>query len=193
MIAANALQRWYFTPNYECVKVSDDALAMELVGQGVKLIGEDELVNADGSRAVAGKQGNRASQIFTEAFTEKYPELAKKSPVYAQLKNCVDLAVAAAFIQDKDYYGRIGWAMELFGKEENFKTETCPSPKQVGSAVNIIWKTNSFSTPIGGGVQIQPRKALAKENLVADARGEVVAVKEKIDLSKLQKGQWWWD
>jgi hypothetical protein len=103
------------------------------------------------------------------------------------------MAIAAAFIQDKDYYGRTGWEMAVFGSEEAYKTETCTAPKQVGSAVNIIWKANSFSTPIGGGVKIQPRMALAKEHLVADVKGEVVAVKEKIDLSKLQKGQWWWD
>jgi hypothetical protein len=38
-IARNALQRWYFMPEYKCVKVSDDALAMQQVGDGVKLVG----------------------------------------------------------------------------------------------------------------------------------------------------------
>ena len=33
-VSKNALQRWYFTPNYDCVRVADDELAMELVGQG---------------------------------------------------------------------------------------------------------------------------------------------------------------
>ncbi len=40
----NALIRWYFVPNYEALAVSEDGLAMKLVGQGVKLVGEDELV-----------------------------------------------------------------------------------------------------------------------------------------------------
>ena len=39
----NALQRWFFVPDYQCVRVSEDDLAMELVGDGVKLVGEDEV------------------------------------------------------------------------------------------------------------------------------------------------------
>ncbi|HQU41707.1 MAG TPA: DUF1598 domain-containing protein, partial [Pirellulales bacterium] len=49
-ISRNALQRWWFVPNYECVRLSDDHLAMELVGEGVKLVGEDEVVGAHGQR-----------------------------------------------------------------------------------------------------------------------------------------------
>lgn len=192
-ISQNALQRWYFTPNYECVKVSDDELAMELVGQGVKLIGEDELVNGDGSRVVAGAHSNAASKAFTEAFTAKYAELAKKSPVYAQLKNVVDLAVAAAFMQEKDYYGRAGWDMKVFGDEGSYKTQTCETPKAVESTVNVIWKGNRLMTPIGGGVDIQARRALDSQNLLKDDKGEVKEARAKLDLTKLQKSQWWWD
>ena len=45
-VGRNALQRWFFVPDYQCVRVSEDNLAMELVGDGVKLIGEDEMVTA---------------------------------------------------------------------------------------------------------------------------------------------------
>lgn len=192
-VSKNALQRWYFTPNYECVKASEDDMAMELVGQGVKLIGEDELVNADGSRAVAGAHNNGASKAFTDAFTKLYPDLAKRSPVYAQLKNCIDLAIAAAFIQEKDYYGRAGWDMSVFRDEQAFPVETYAAPKHVESAVNVVWKGNTLMTPIGGGVQISARQALESQNLLEDSQGEVKAVREKLDLSKLDKSQWWWD
>lgn len=191
-VSQNAMQRWYFTPDYECVKVAGDDLAMELVGQGVKLIGEDELVNADGSRAVAGAHNNGASKAFTDAFTKLYPELAKKSPVYAQLKNVIDLAIAAAFMQEKDYYGRADWKMEVFGDEKAFPVEHYEAPKHVESTVNVVWRGSRLMTPIGGGVSIQPRKALASDNLLRD-EGEVAAAHEKNDLSKLTKGQWWWD
>jgi hypothetical protein len=191
-VSQNAMQRWFFTPDYECVKVTGDDLAMELVGQGVKLIGEDELVNADGSRAVAGAHNNGASKAFTEGFTKLYPELAKKSPVYAQLKNVIDLAIAAAFMQEKDYYGRADWKMEVFGDEKSFPIENYDVPKHVDSTVNVVWRGSRLMTPIGGGVSIQPRKALESSNLLTD-EGEVAAAKDKIDLSKLDKSQWWWD
>ena len=44
------MKRWYFVPDYECVRVAGDGLAMEIVGQGVKLVGEDEVVSANGQR-----------------------------------------------------------------------------------------------------------------------------------------------
>jgi hypothetical protein len=191
-VSKNAMQRWYFTPNYECVKVAGDDQAMELVGQGVKLIGEDELVNADGSRAVAGAHGNAASKAFTDGFTKLYPELAKKSPVYAQLKNVIDLAIAAAFMQEKDYYGRVDWKMDVFGDEKAFAVENYDAPKHVESTVNVVWRGNRLMTPIGGGVSIHPRKALESSNLLQD-EGEVAAAKQKNDLSKLGNNQWWWD
>ena len=75
----NALQRWYFVPDYECVRVSEDQLAMELVGEGVKLIGEDEFVARDGNR-VEGKGENTASQTFTEAFTANTANSPPKCP-----------------------------------------------------------------------------------------------------------------
>ena len=42
--------------------------------------------------------------MFTDAFTKKYPEIAARSPVYAQLRNLVDMAVAAAYLQEHDAY-----------------------------------------------------------------------------------------
>ena len=86
---------------------------MEMVGEGVRLVGENEVVGKDGSRKVAAG-GNRASESFVNAFTKVYPKLAERPPVYAQLRNCIDMAVAAAFIQHQDYYGLVNWKPEVF-------------------------------------------------------------------------------
>ena len=50
MVSRNALQRWFFTPDYECVRTGDNGMAMELVGDGVKLVGENEVVGEEGQR-----------------------------------------------------------------------------------------------------------------------------------------------
>lgn len=191
-IAANALQRWYFVPNYECVRVSEDELAMELVGEGVKLIGEDEFVAGDGKRVEGGRE-NPASQKFTQTFTEKYAELAAEVPVYAQLRNMVDLAVAAAFIQKYDYFGKSGWLMELFGDEAKFPVQTAAAPKQVESAVTSRWVGRTLVTPIGGGVEIRPKMALASANLIKDEQGQTKQKRDDVKPAALADGQWWWD
>jgi hypothetical protein len=191
-VASNALQRWYFVPNYQCVRVSEDSLAMQLDGDGVKLVGEDEVVSKDGTRSRASRV-NRASDAFVKAFTKVYPKLAEQAPVYAQLRNCIALAVAAAFIQHQDYYDLAKWTPKAFGDEKAIPTETLNPPQQVESAVNGIWKGNTLAMPIGGGVQMRPTEAVQAENLLEDDGAKVKEARASIDLSKLAPDQWWWD
>ena len=188
----NAMARWYFTPNYECVRISDDNLAMQLVGDGVKLVGADELVQADGSRVGSGVV-DRASKTFQQSFTEKYPQLASQVPVYAQMRNLIDMLIVAAFIQEKDYYSQASWDLGLLGNEEVLSVEVYPEPKTVETAVNAVWKGNSLMTPIGGGVDIQPLTALASPNLLQDEGNVVRKTHERTTIEGLQAGQWWWD
>lgn len=191
-VARNALQRWYFVPNYDTVRVSDDGLAMELVGDGVKLIGENERVQDDGTR-VATKNADRASQLFTKSFTAKYPELARNVPVYAQLRNLIDISVAAAFIQQQDYYAKAGWAMEVLGDEALLPVETYAVPEQVETAVNAVWKGPILMTPVGGGVNIQPTEALRSDRLLADENGKLDATHEAAETLPQDATRWWWD
>ena len=191
-VSRNAMQRWYFLPDYQCVRQSDDRLAMELVGDGVKLVGEDELVTAGGERKISASRKNRASQAFVASFTKKYPEMAERSPIYAELRNLIDLTVAAACIQEQDYCGKAGWKMEFFGSEEAFPVEVYNIPQTVESAVNAIWQGNTLGTPIGGGVQIQPKNALQPDNVLADEKGKVSKLRQSVK-PDLAEGQWWWD
>lgn len=190
-VSRNALFRWYFVPDYQCVRTTDDGMAMELVGDGVKLIGEDELVSSGGDRQSAGQQ-SKASAAFAQSFTQKYAQLAERSPVYAELRNVIDLCVVAAFLQQGDYYGKAGWSLPFFGSEQSFPVEVHNAPRQVESAVAAYWKGNRLTTPIGGGVRIEASHALSKENRLRDEKGAVAKARQEIKLD-LAKDQWWWD
>ncbi len=190
-VSRNALFRWYFVPDYNCVRQSEDGLAMELVGDGVRLVGENELVSSAGERQGVSRSSG-ASQAFVTGFTKKYAELAEVSPVYAELRNLIDLVVAAAYIQEKDLYGKTGWRMDLFGDEGAFAVQTYHAPKQVESAVAAVWKGRRLMTPIGGGVQIEATRALKPENLLSDDRREVAEIRNEVRI-ELAEGRWWWD
>ena len=190
-VSRNALQRWFFVPDYERLKVSEDGLAVELVGEGVKLVGEDELVSSDGRRRQVGAT-NRASQAFVNAFTKSYGKIAERSPVYAQLRNCIDLAIVAAVCDRYGYFEQANWAMDVLGDESQYPIETYNPPKQVASAVNSLWKGNLLMTPIGGGVQIRPSAALDSPNLQSDSEGKVAAARDEA-ISASEDARWWWD
>jgi hypothetical protein len=191
-VAANALERWYFQPNYDGVSVSEDRLAMRINERGVQLVGEGERVMGDGKRVIAGR-GNRASQAFTQEFTEKYPMIASKVRVYAELQQLIDLAIAAAYIQEQDFYTQADWTMDVLGDESQLPVETYTAPEKVETAVNAIWRGNTLMTPLGGGVNMQPRLAFNSDRMVVDASGENVETKTAAGPQNLANGQWWWD
>jgi hypothetical protein len=191
-ISRNALQRWFFVPDYKCVRAAEDRSAMELVGDGVKLVGADEVVGGNGQRGKSNTTSG-ASAMFVSGFTKKYPELAAKSPVFAQLRNLIDMSVAAAFIQQNDYYAKAHWNMDLLGNEEKFPVQTFNAPVEVESAVASVWKGNQLMTPIGGGVSVRAHQALSSDNLLPDDGKKVDNRHHQTSLKDLAEGQWWWD
>jgi Protein of unknown function (DUF1598) len=193
MVAKNGMQRWFFVPDYDRLRVSEDNLAMELVGQSTKLVGETESVTDEGKRVRTKAESNRASEQFCRSFTEKYDALAKSTAVYAELRNLMDMSIVAAFIQHQGYYEKAGWNMEVFGDEKKYSIETLETPKQVETAVNAVWKGNSLMTPIGGGVSIHARESLSSENMKYETNSKAKAIQGQLDLSKLGNDQWWWD
>jgi hypothetical protein len=188
----NGLQRWYFVPDYNCVRLAADGLGLELVGDGVKLVGEDQIVSKEGGRSVTGR-GNKASDLFTTTFTKKYAELAARVPVFAEMRNCIDLAIVSAFIQQQDLYAQSGWQAETFNNERAIAVETANVPQHTETVCTAVWKGNTLFTPVGGGVTIHPREALRSKNTLADEDGKVTELRESVSLKDLPAGKWWWD
>lgn len=185
------LQRWWFTPDYDCVRVTNDRLGMELVGQGVQLQGEDKLIGPDGALAATGAPPNKASDLFTSSFTRKYPEIAARSPVYAELRNLIDMLVAAAFLRQEDWYGRIDWKLRALGDERTFPVATLPPPKNVACVSNVVWKGNRLFSPAGGGVSIRPDQALNSDRIMLDEQGTLTQQRQAI--GRASADRWWWD
>ncbi|MCA9214138.1 MAG: DUF1598 domain-containing protein, partial [Planctomycetales bacterium] len=189
-VSRNAMQRWYFVPDYDCVRVTDDGLAAELVGEGVKLVNADELVRGDGTR-VQSANPDRASKRFVDSFTQLYPQLAKRSPVYAQMRDLIDMLIAAAYIQDQGYYEEANWEMAIFRNEELVPVEVYAAAEQVETAVNAVWKGQRLITPVGGGVQIDATRAISASHATPDD-GSLAQQRSEVKV-ELVAGQWWWD
>lgn len=190
--ANSGTTRWFFQPNYDCVKVNEDRNAMELSGSGVKLVGEDESVSKDGSRQGRGR-ASAASQVYCKSFTKHFDSLASRATVFGELRNLIDMSIVAAYIQKSDMYKQAGWDMETFGNEERFPIEVYPAPKKVAPVLNAVVKGGALMTPIAGGVSIQPRVALNSDQISVDTDGKIDSVRDSITHDQLADGQWWWD
>jgi hypothetical protein len=186
----NVLQRWWFTPNYKCVRASADKLAIELVGQGVQLQTEDKTIGPDGRLMDRAGPPSPASTVYAEAFTKHYPAIAAASPAFAQLRQAVDLLVAAAALRKFDHYGQAGWRPTLLLDEKQFPIQTHRTPLKAACAVNTEWRGNRLVSPSGGGVSILPDEALAEGNLLPDEGGAVQNARAK---AAPPAERWWWD
>ena len=71
--------------------------------------------------------------------------------------------------------------------------EEYETPKTVEPACTAIWKGNRLMTPIGGGVQMEPLRAVQHESRLKDEKGTVKQAHGSVKLDGLAKGQWWWD
>ncbi|MDR3110232.1 MAG: DUF1598 domain-containing protein [Planctomycetaceae bacterium] len=186
----NSLIRWYFVPNYDVVLLTEDRLGMEIVGSGVKLVDEAEAVSITGEREVKKGSVNRASRLYTASFSRNYNEIAKHAPVYAQLRNFIDMLIIAAHIQKEEMYLKADWKMEFFGNEKKFAVEKYNEPKTVAPIVNIVQKGNSYLAPTGG-VQIEPTEALSPKRTKYEKKNEVTNARRTATV-ELSEGQWWW-
>ena len=193
-IASNALQRWYFVPNYQCVRVSEDALAMQMVGEGVKLVGEDEVVSKDGKRARVGRPNQPGQRFVRQSVHEGLSEAGR-----SRLRCTPSCATASTWPSPRRSFRTRITTIWRSGRprrsaaKRRFPVETLNPPQQVETAVNAMWRGNTLMTPIGGGVQMRPTEAVEPTNLLEDDGAKVKEARTAVDLSKLAPDQWWWD
>ena len=91
--------RWWFTLNYDAI-LTRDRMAYEFRGQGVKVLSENEHLAAQGQRVHTG-DSEPLNRQYAQSFTEHFAELCEKYPIYAELRNICDLALAAALVREE--------------------------------------------------------------------------------------------
>ena len=194
--APRDLQRWWLTPAEKCLKQSADQLAAELVGRGVQL--KTELLKADGQGNLVwlhhqqrpGKP-SRAARRYAESFTEKYEAISEVRPVFAQLRNAMDLLVLGAWLLKNKGYEKSGWRPTTLLDESQVPVSTTVDTRQAPCVANAVWKGRFLVLPAGGGVSVQASNALIQENLVPDTNQKLQAAADKLTIPAGQR--WWWD
>lgn len=193
----NTIQRWWFVPLYDAIYRSDDGLAYQFEGQRVQLMSQEEMSDAQGNRSAAATT-RLSTQAFAKQFTEKYPELADRSPIFAELQNLIDLAVLAALIQKERLDHKVDWKMTTLLNEQRLVVPTYPTPKQVPSLVNFKRAGSNIVGLVGGGVTIRPQQVLSKLTSPASSPDSKAPRLDSIrttaaSATRSDSHPWWWD
>jgi len=188
---AMSVLRWWFTLNYKNIPHSEANDAFELVGKGVKVLSENEMLAAQGQRVHTG-QSDPLNRQFAESFTNHFDELAKKYPVYGELRNAFDLAMAVALIQSEGLAEKAGWKPTLLTSADKLRVPQSAVPREVETVINHrVINQRTILAGVSGGVMVAPSDVLqtARANDSAGAAVERAAPAPK-DLSA---EAWWWD
>ena len=148
------------------------------------------------------EQGNRSSaattqkstHAFARQFTQKFAQLAEKSPVFAELQNLIDWVMLAALLQQEHIPEQIGWKQSLYLDATRLTYPTFDTPKQIPSSVSYKRTGNLVVGLVGGGVSIRAQQRLdlvkASEKTASNLD---MARRSATEIQPSPTHQWWWD
>lgn len=188
----NTFQRWWFSPLYDAFQQSEDGNAFAFSGQRLQLMAEEERITAAGNRVVLPQDNAVTTQKYARQFTEKFDEIAKVTPVFAELQNITDLSVLIALLQKKQLVQKVGWQMSLFLDEEKTPLVKRNVPRQVQSVYSHRRAGRLILGLVAGGVELTPGRVVASAKFERASR-ELTAATAQADASRATGKNWWWD
>jgi len=149
----NIMPRWWMACDYDPLAKSDDGLAWELRGKGVKVLTEDEIVS-EGKVKGTGK-ANKSAQRWADAMTSKYDDLMAAEPVFGDLRNLMDLCVLAAVIRKEDLLAKAKLELPtLMDSESKLGFVEYGAPRTVATQCSTMMRGRDHIITASGGVEV---------------------------------------
>jgi hypothetical protein len=171
---AATLPRFWLEAEYEPLSHDPDELAWRIDGRRMKCLTESDVAARDGIRRGAAAK-DQVAEKWCAAMTTQYDDLAAVEPVFAELVNCVDLAVVAALIHGRQLADRAELNLDLLLDAQRLPLPTYEVPTSVPTVASGLKKGNTWVLSASGGVQFQPWQFAAADREVAELRDERLA------------------
>ncbi len=169
----NMMPRWWLAPKYEPLLKDAEGLTWELRGSGVQGMTEQD--------------ADLVAKRWAQLLTDNYRALSDELPIFAKLRNCMDLAVIAALIVNENLTERAGYSIPLLLDAKQIEVAHYHVPKTVASLGSYVKKGRGWIISVSGGVDVDAWSVLEKIEISED----VSAFRAK-SFSKTGT-HWWWD
>lgn len=182
--------RWWFGMHYTAIESTESGDAYQIVGAGVRVQSESEALAERGQRVRTGRSDEQA-QAYAAAFTQAFPALCEKYPVYAELRNVFDLSLVAALLQTGDVMEQARWKPTLLADPQRLPLPRYKAPTTVETVANLREvNRRQVIAGVSGGVWAQPVEVLER-----CARPSTEYSRLSNHQGKLPEGVegWWWD
>jgi hypothetical protein len=182
----NMMPRWWLACNYQPLAKSEDGLAFELRGPGVKVMTENDFV--DGGEVKRSGKANPVAQKWADALTEKYAALSTQDPVFGELRNVMDLCVIAALIQRDDLLGQVNLQLpNIMSEKDGMELAKFNPARQVSTRCSVTKSGRDYIITASGGVDVDAWSVV--ENTQTDAA--VGKIRDKALGAEVKA--WWWN
>ena len=152
-------QRFWISPEYKKLSHGTSALTWKLSDTGVQTLTEREHLAADGSRKAAGKKDPQALR-WAANMSKRYDEVAAVIPVFAEAKNCMNLALCVAVIYAKHLPEKAGLSLDVLTGEDVFPASPIPAPAKVPGFSLSRQVGSKGVVSVTGGISINPWEAV---------------------------------
>jgi hypothetical protein len=154
-VRASSLPRFWLEAEYEPLARDADELTWQIRGRRMKCLSAGGPPAGDGIRRGIG-QRDESLEVWCQAMTEHYDRLTARHPVFAELVNCVDLAVVAALIRSRQLDARAGLDLRGLTDESLLGLPKYEVAKSVATVANGLKKGTNWVLSASGGVLLRP-------------------------------------
>ncbi|QEF97603.1 hypothetical protein Mal15_16440 [Stieleria maiorica] len=187
--------RWWMATDYDPLRCTPDRLAWQIRGRAVRTMTQDSLLTTDGRRTNLDT-GNPLAQQWSDTMTDRYDELSTAMPVFADLRNCFDLAVLGALMANEGLPVRADCQFEVLTDASRLTGPRYHVPKTIPSVASTLRGRQGWIISVSGGVSIDAWSVVNQtetDQAIATMRSkaiEVTAIQGTAIQGTAQR--WWW-
>ncbi|GHT21571.1 hypothetical protein FACS189419_02660 [Planctomycetales bacterium] len=175
------MTQFYLVPNYSTIQYDSKNLTWHLGEVKVQTLTESEFSALHNNPNV---KLDRAASNWSGKFEAQFNALAKKQPVFAVLKNNMQLALVCALISQEKLIEKTKCELPMFTDETKLRQLVYPKPEAVPCR-SMISKNGYSTIVVCGGVEINPFPVFQKKQL--DNKLD----KERVPLMKMSGDSWY--
>lgn len=153
--SSSAQSRFWLTPEYDQILHDENKLTWKLSGLKIKALSENEFIDAQSGERTKSKVRDTAAEKWAANMTKRYEELSKAAPVFAELRNCMDIAAVVALIRQEGLMQRGNCDFSYLTDSKSIELPVYSVPKYVSPSVTLVQK-NRLITLGCGGVEVNP-------------------------------------
>lgn len=178
------MPRWWLEMDYKPIVRDADGLVWKIDGSA-KAMTETAYIDKDGSKKPLGD--SPISKKWAENFTDHYDELSRKLPVFAELRNCMDLAVLGALIARYNLDEISDFESRLLRDETNLPNAKFNVPKKTEPQMTYMRKNRNWIFSVSGGVDVNCWLA------VSNPQTDDTIAQRRLEAQNSRGDRWWWD